>query len=149
MFAVNVVMILLIPVSLTFLGMLWRTNPPKVMGCSYGYRSRRSMQSREAWIFVHRFMGKIWAVEGTFLSVLSLVGFLYFHQQQPEALKEAMVYIMLAQLFLMRYPSILPRPLSSSGSRSRPKSAVSKAGRHRLHRFTMEEFHETQSSKCL
>ena len=104
MFAVNVVMILLIPVSLTFLGMLWRTNPPKVMGCSYGYRSRRSMQSREARIFVHRFMGKIWAVEGTFLSVLSLVGFLYFHQQQPEALKEAMVYIMLAQLFLMLLP---------------------------------------------
>ena len=50
---------LLIPVVVTAIGLLFTYHPPRRLNMLYGYRTRRSMASQEAWDEVHRMYGRI------------------------------------------------------------------------------------------
>ena len=50
---------LLLPLSMLVLGLLWRAHPPKKRNPLYGYRSRRSFSSPEAWDYAQRFAGRL------------------------------------------------------------------------------------------
>lgn len=57
-------MLLLLPGALLFiLALLLRRFPPSELGCWYGYRTQRSMQSKEAWAEANAFAGRLllWA----------------------------------------------------------------------------------------
>lgn len=51
------VMVLLLPVTMTCIGNLFMHKPPRTINGIYGYRTARSMASQDAWDFAHRFFG--------------------------------------------------------------------------------------------
>ena len=53
-------MALLIPAIMVAFGVVCKKNPPQNINSWYGYRTRRSMASPEAWDFAHRACGRIW-----------------------------------------------------------------------------------------
>lgn len=51
---------LLIPIMMMVFGWIFLRRPPREINGVYGYRTSRSMASKEAWDFAHRYFGKIW-----------------------------------------------------------------------------------------
>jgi len=51
---------LLIPIVMIVFGAVFLCCPPEEINSIYGYRTARSMASREAWMFAHHMMGKLW-----------------------------------------------------------------------------------------
>ncbi len=67
---------LLMPICCIYYGNIFMKNPPE-MNAAKGYRTTRSMNSNEAWLYAHKLLGKIWRILGVVLLVLSFVGMLY------------------------------------------------------------------------
>ncbi len=63
---------LLLPVTMILLGKAFRKKAPKEINEVFGYRTSRSMRSKETWEFAHRFCGKIWLISGAALIPISL-----------------------------------------------------------------------------
>lgn len=51
---------LLIPAVTIWYGRRFQANPPKEPNGVFGYRTARSMKSRDAWNFAQRKMGEVW-----------------------------------------------------------------------------------------
>ena len=51
---------LLIPAAAIWYGRRFRADPPKEPNAWFGYRTARSMKSRDAWSFAQRKMGEVW-----------------------------------------------------------------------------------------
>ncbi|MBE5781329.1 MAG: SdpI family protein [Clostridiales bacterium] len=99
-------LMLLIPLCLSLFGLKWKNNPPKVMGSAIGYRSRRSLYSPQSWEYAHRFMGRIWSVEGPLVTIVSLALYLYLNSAMPDKIMNIMTIIMLIQPALFFIPII-------------------------------------------
>ena len=69
-------MVLLIPVTLLFLGWTFQKKPPKTINRFYGYRTPRSMKSRETWVFAHHTCGRLWVWLGKVLLPVSAAAML-------------------------------------------------------------------------
>ncbi len=67
---------LLIPGTMIGCGAHYSKNTPKEINRLSGYRTPRSMASREAWDFAHRLFGTIWLWCGVVLLPLSAVAFI-------------------------------------------------------------------------
>ncbi len=65
------VMDLLIPCIMIGFGIYFRNHPPKKINYIVGYRTARSMKSKETWDFAHRHSGRIWAICGLILLPVS------------------------------------------------------------------------------
>ena len=65
---------LLIPAVAIWYGRRFQANPPKEPNGVFGYRTARSMKSREAWDFAQRKMGQVWGRWGFALLPLAVVG---------------------------------------------------------------------------
>ena len=65
--------ILIMPLMMVGFGLLFMKNPPKKINSVYGYRTKRSVRSQEAWDFAHRYFGKLWLVYGLLSILPSLV----------------------------------------------------------------------------
>ncbi len=63
---------LLIPLIITAMGLVMRFRPPKNINMLYGYRTARSMASREAWAAAHDIAGRIWLVIGPALTAVTV-----------------------------------------------------------------------------
>ena len=55
-----VVCVFLLPAAMLFLGHRWQKKPPDSINAVFGYRTRRSMSSKQAWDYAHRYCGRIW-----------------------------------------------------------------------------------------
>ena len=53
------VMDLLIPVTMVFIGKRFQKKPPKEINGIYGYRTAMSMKNKETWKYAHRCCGKL------------------------------------------------------------------------------------------
>lgn len=67
---------LLLPTMLVGFGAIFRSHPPKNINMAFGYRTSRSMKSRESWDFANRYWGAFvfrtgLAAEGVTLAVLA------------------------------------------------------------------------------
>ena len=67
---------LLLPTMLVGFGAIFRSHPPKNINMAFGYRTSRSMKSRESWDFANRYWGALvfrigLAAEGVTLGVLA------------------------------------------------------------------------------
>ena len=67
---------LLLPTMLVGFGAIFRSHPPKNINMAFGYRTSRSMKSRESWDFANRYWGALvfrigLAAEGVTLAVLA------------------------------------------------------------------------------
>lgn len=56
--------LLLTPLTMLLIGRSFKNHPPKEINGIYGYRTKRSRQSEEAWEFAHIYCGKIWQTAG-------------------------------------------------------------------------------------
>ena len=68
--------VLLLPAVMLFLGYRWQQKPPHSINAVFGYRTRRSMSSKPAWDYAHRYCGRIWVKCGwvsAALAVLSMI----------------------------------------------------------------------------
>jgi uncharacterized membrane protein len=65
------VMDLLIPCVMIGFGILFKHRPPKNINYIVGYRTARSMKSKETWDFAHRYSGRIWVICGSILLPIS------------------------------------------------------------------------------
>lgn len=71
---------LLCPGVMIAFGRRFGKRPPEKINRLYGYRTRRSMSSQEAWDFAHRCCGRIWlslgliSVPPTILAMLCVLG---------------------------------------------------------------------------
>lgn len=64
---------LLIPGSMLLLGRSLAKNPPGEINGGYGYRTARSMRSRETWEFAQVFSGRFWYRAGRPVLAFSLL----------------------------------------------------------------------------
>ena len=67
---------LLLPTMLVGFGAIFRSHPPKNINMAFGYRTSRSMKSRESWDCANRYWGALvfrigLAAEGVTLAVLA------------------------------------------------------------------------------
>jgi len=67
------VMVLLIPILMIGFGNYFKKQPPKEINYIFGYRTARSMKSKETWDFAHRHMGRIWSVCGWIVLLVSVI----------------------------------------------------------------------------
>ena len=64
---------LLIPMAMLVNGILHLRRPPKSINWHYGYRTKRSMKSQEAWEFAQQHCGKMCCRWGSGMAVLVLI----------------------------------------------------------------------------
>ena len=62
---------LLIPVMMIVFGRWMQKHCPKEINAAFGYRTRRSTQSIEAWRFAHARCGRLWQIVGWPMLALS------------------------------------------------------------------------------
>ena len=62
----------LIPILILVIGIIFQKHAPKALNGFIGYRTRRSMQSQEAWDYANKRMGEIWLALGVILLVVTI-----------------------------------------------------------------------------
>lgn len=97
---------LLIPLVMVIFGAIFTRRPPKNINGFYGYRTRRFMESPEAWRYAHQVFGQTWMRWGTILLLATLTLFLILRSQPENAVGAGMV-ICLVQLVVM-FLAMLP-----------------------------------------
>lgn len=61
-----------VPILILVIGIIFQKHAPKEINGFIGYRTRRSMQSQEAWDYANKRMGEIWLALGMILLVVSI-----------------------------------------------------------------------------
>lgn len=61
-----------VPILILVIGIIFQKHAPKEINGFIGYRTRRSMQSQEAWDYANKRMGEIWLALGVILLVVSI-----------------------------------------------------------------------------
>lgn len=92
---------LLIPGCMIFFGWMFRAAPPEKINDWYGYRTKRSKSSPEAWDYAHRYAGKVWQRWGLWTLALSIGGMLLLLGKGDTAISLGGLGLMLAQLVPM------------------------------------------------
>jgi len=89
---------LLLPLLMVLLGRRFRTRPPAEINGVYGYRTARSMKSRETWDFAHRYIGGLWVRLGLVLLPLSVLPLLFVWGKDPDVVGTVSAAVCLIQL---------------------------------------------------
>lgn len=71
------ILVLLVPLIMIGLGAYYKNHPPKKINWIAGYRTARSMRSKEAWDYAHRHFGRLWVNFGWILLPLSAAAMLF------------------------------------------------------------------------
>ena len=69
---------LITPVIMVITGIIFTKHPPKEINYLYGYRTKRSTKSPEAWKFANEYLGRLWLVAGLIMLPLSAAAMLLF-----------------------------------------------------------------------
>ena len=67
------IMDLLIPVTMIVIGWLFIKTPPENINMVSGYRTSMSMKSKDAWLFAHNYIGKLWRFIGLTMLVPTVI----------------------------------------------------------------------------
>ena len=98
MFFFYLVILLLIPGSMTVLGYIYRKNPPKEINAVSGYRTDMSMKNRETWRFANMFWGKLCFYGGIPLVILSELVLILFKSSSLDTMSNAVLIIVGIQI---------------------------------------------------
>ena len=69
---------LITPAIMVITGIIFTKRPPKEINDLYGYHTKRSTQSPEAWKFANEYLGRLWLVAGLIMILLSIAVMLLF-----------------------------------------------------------------------
>ena len=61
-----------VPILILVIVIIFQKHAPKEINGFIGYRTRRSMQSQEAWDYANKRMGEIWLALGVILLVVTI-----------------------------------------------------------------------------
>lgn len=92
---------LLIPLTMIIFGRIFMRSAPKEINSTFGYRTGRSMQNKDTWVFAHRYFGKIWFIGGLVLLPVSAIAMIFTLGQSEHTVSYVGAAICLAQLVLM------------------------------------------------
>ena len=115
-----------IPAIMLIYSVIFLKRPPKKINSAYGYRSRRSMKSPEAWKFAHFLCAKIWLFTSIVLFVLSVAAMLFVLGKDENTVGlvfQIVMYVQLAILILTILPVelALKKEFDENGNRKSPK----------------------------
>ena len=100
----SLVSALLLPVLMIPIGARFMKRPPKAINRTFGYRTRRSMQSAEAWTFAHRYYGRRVLIIGAVLLPLSLLAMLAVRDRSENVCSIVLGILMLLQVLAILLP---------------------------------------------
>ena len=64
---------LLFPAIMIFFGLYFKKRTPREINYLFGYRTSRSMKTKETWEFAHKLLGRIWFTAGLVLLPINIV----------------------------------------------------------------------------
>jgi uncharacterized membrane protein len=99
-------LIFLVPVIVLIMGIILSLYPPKKINGLTGYRTRRSMQSQEAWDFSQRFAGLMAVIVGILMLAIALI--LYFSTAKENWDPLNVSLFVIAQALTLPFPTIIP-----------------------------------------
>ena len=92
---------LITPVIMVITGIIFTKHPPKEINDLYGYHTKRSIQSPEAWKFANEYLGRLWLVGGLIMLLLSAAVMLLFFGRDEDTAGTACTVITCIQPALM------------------------------------------------
>lgn len=93
MFWTNLLLSIMVPAVLTVIGIIFLKHQPKEINYFAGYRTARSMKSREAWYFANRYSARLMLACGIALLVISAAIMLLFRKKSENM--QALVMVVL------------------------------------------------------
>ncbi|MBQ3589566.1 MAG: SdpI family protein [Clostridia bacterium] len=120
-------MSLFVPLIMLIFGIVFLKKSPNKINPVYGYRSRRSMKSIEAWKFAHFLCAKIWLYAGIVMLLLTILAMLLVLNKSEETIgsvAQIVIYVQLAVLLLSIIPVevALKRNFDENGNKKSPKN---------------------------
>lgn len=93
MFWINLLLGIMVPAILTVIGGIFLKHPPKEINFIAGYRTARSMKSREAWDFANRYSARLMLICGIVLLIISAAIMVIFRNKSEDI--QAMIMVVL------------------------------------------------------
>ena len=75
---------LITPVIMVITGIVLIKHPPKEINDLYGYHTKRSTKSSEAWKFANEYLGRLWLIAGLIMLPLSAAVMLLFFDSDED-----------------------------------------------------------------
>ena len=118
---------LFVPLIMLIFGIVFLKKSPNKINPVYGYRSRRSMKSIEAWKFAHYLCAKIWLYAGIVMLLFTILAMLLVLKKSEETIgtvAQIVIYVQLAILLLSIIPveASLKRNFDENGNKKSPKN---------------------------
>lgn len=103
MFEIIFIIVILIPITLVSDGFFLKYHMPDDINDIIGYRTKRSMSSREAWIFANKICGKLWLTGGIIIFVFSVSVplLLYMLKGNSAGFYSGVIILILQSIFLI------------------------------------------------
>ena len=95
---------LLIPLTMIGFGKQFRKKSPKNINMIVGYRTSRSMKSKETWEFAHCYFGKLWFRLGWMLLVPTVFGMILVIGKDNDMVGNVGLVINVVQIAVMLIP---------------------------------------------
>ena len=118
---------LFVPLIMLLIGIIFIKKAPNKINPVYGYRSRHSMKSIEAWKFAHYLCAKIWLYAGIVMLTLTILAMLLVLNKGQETIGlvgTITLYVQLAVIVLSIIPVevALKRNFDENGNKKSPKN---------------------------
>jgi hypothetical protein len=95
---------LVIPLTMIGFGTRFARRPPDRINAVFGYRTRRSMRSTDAWRFAHGYFGTLWRTLGWVLLPLSVLPMLLVLGKDEQTIGWTGSIVMFAQMIALIAP---------------------------------------------
>lgn len=113
---------LLMPLTMIGFGRFFYKQAPKEIQSTFGYRTGRSMKSREAWEFAHNYCGKLWIVAGGIMLPVSVVLMLLVNGKDADVVGDlgsalCLIHVAIMILSIIPVEMALKRTFNENGER--------------------------------
>jgi len=98
--------VLISPLTMIISGLNFTYNPPQTINAFFGYRTNRSMNSKEAWDFAHKYFGKIWLIAGIITLMFSLIFMLFLINKDNKTITITSIITIIVQMIPLIGPII-------------------------------------------
>lgn len=91
----------MIPAMMIVIGRWFMQGGPKERNMLFGYRTKRSMQSQEAWVFAHHFCGKLWLWIGAVLVPMTIAAMVFVYGKTEDTIGTTGMVLVTIQILAM------------------------------------------------
>lgn len=102
---------LFIPLIMLVVGTLLFIFPPKKINNFIGYRTTRSMQSLEAWMFAQKHSGLIMAIVGLIMLIVTIVIYIPYYEAKETTISTLALIFTFVQLIVIM-GSVMPTEIA-------------------------------------